>query len=53
MTFGILLIIVGAIFLLESLGVLNAGLDQLWPVLVIAVGLLVLSDRIRRGLWRR
>ncbi len=49
---GILLIILGSIFLLNSLGITDAGFSELWPVLLISAGAMLVYDRLRRA-WRR
>jgi hypothetical protein len=50
---GIILIIVGAIFLLDSLGVIDdVSFSELWPILLIALGVMIVYDRLRRA-WRR
>jgi hypothetical protein len=48
---GLVLIIIGLIFLAESLGVTDAGIRQLWPLILIGVGLLILYERARH--WHR
>ena len=50
--FGIVLVIVGLIFLAESLGITDAGIRELWPLILIGVGLAILYERGRR-VWRR
>lgn len=51
MAFGLVLVIIGVIFLLESLGITQVGIRELWPLILIGLGLLVLYERARR--WRR
>lgn len=51
MAFGLVLVIIGVIFLLESLGITDAGIRELWPLILIGLGLLILYERARR--WRR
>jgi len=53
MAFGIVLIIIGAIILLESLGITQAGWNELWPLTLIGVGLVIIYERIRRSMRRR
>lgn len=53
MALGVVLVIVGAIFLMESVGVIDAGLAELWPVILIALGLVILYERMRRYYRRR
>lgn len=48
MFIGLALVFVGVVFLLEHLGVIAVGLDELWPVLVILVGVSMLFQRVRR-----
>lgn len=53
MALGIILIIIGAIFLLDSLGVIDdVSFGELWPILLIALGVMIVYDRLRRA-WRR
>jgi hypothetical protein len=49
--FGLVLVIIGVIFLLESLGITDVGIRQLWPLILIGLGLLILYERARH--WRR
>jgi hypothetical protein len=49
--FGLVLVIIGTIFLLESLGITEAGIRELWPLILIGLGLLILYERARRW-WR-
>ena len=53
MILGVLLMLVGMVILLESLGVTQAGLREWWPLLLIGLGLLILFERLRRQLRRR
>lgn len=48
MAIGVVLVVIGAIFLLESLGVMDVGINELWPVILIAVGLVIVYERMRR-----
>src|SRR5690606_38684339 len=51
--FGLLLIVIGLLLLVDSLNLFEGvGFEELWPVLVIAVGVAIIYDRIRRS-WRR
>ncbi len=53
MAFGLLLVLVGLILLLDSLDIIEGvGFGELWPLLLIAVGLAIVSERVRRS-WRR
>jgi uncharacterized membrane protein (UPF0136 family) len=51
MAFGVVLVVIGSIFLLESLGIIDYGVRQLWPLVLIALGLLIIYERARH--WRR
>lgn len=44
---GLTVVAVGALFLLDAAGVLNAGraIDHWWPIVVVAAGLLTLAER--------
>ncbi len=53
MALGVVLVVIGAIFLLESVGITDAGLDELWPAILIAVGLVIVYERMRRYYRRR
>ena len=53
MAFGVVLVIVGLIFLAESLGLTEAGIRELWPLLLIGVGAVILYERVRRAYRRR
>ena len=53
MAFGLLLIVIGVLFLVDSLNLIEGvGFAELWPVLLIAVGVAIIYDRVRRS-WRR
>ena len=53
MAFGSMLVIVGAIFLLSSLGVIDdVSVADLWPLILIGLGLVIVLDRTRHA-WRR
>ncbi len=53
MALGVMLIIVGAIFLLDSLDVIDdVSFGELWPILLIGFGVVIVYDRLRRA-WRR
>ena len=52
LAFGVVLVIVGLIFLAESLGITDAGIRELWPLILIGAGLAILYERGRRR-WRR
>jgi Domain of unknown function (DUF5668) len=51
MALGVVLVVIGSIFLLESLGIIDYGVRQLWPLVLIALGLLIIYERARH--WRR
>jgi uncharacterized membrane protein len=42
---GIMLVVVGFIFLLDSLGITTLGFRELWPVVLITAGLMILYER--------
>lgn len=52
MALGVALIIIGAIFLLESLGLSDYGIAELWPLILIGIGGVILYERLRRSLRR-
>ena len=53
MALGILLVVIGLVFLLDSLEIIEGvGFAELWPVLLIALGAAIIYDRVRRT-WRR
>lgn len=45
---GILLILIGAVFLLRTLGILDIGWGSLWPLIIVAVGVFVVVGAV----WR-
>jgi hypothetical protein len=53
MALGVVLIIIGGIFLLESLGITDVGIRQLWPLILIGIGLVIIYERARRWTARR
>ena len=53
MALGVVLVIMGLIFVGESLGVTDAGIRELWPLIVIGIGFLILYERVRRTFRRR
>lgn len=53
MAFGVLLIALGVVLLLESLGITHASVSEWWPAILIAVGAAILYERVRRALRRR
>lgn len=53
MALGLLLIVIGALLLLDSLDLIEGvGFRELWPVILITVGIAIIYDRVRRA-WRR
>lgn len=44
---GIILILIGAVFQLNNLGIMHAGIADLWPVAIIAVGLLLMWGALK------
>jgi hypothetical protein len=53
MALGVVLVVIGAIFLLESLDVIDYGFNQLWPLILIALGVVIVYERLRRYYRRR
>jgi len=54
MAVGVVLIVVGVILLLDSLGVLRGvGFEELWPLILIALGVMIIWERVRRSMRRR
>lgn len=53
MVFGIVLIVLGVVLLLESLGITEAGIREWWPLLLIGIGAAILYERVRRAFRRR
>ena len=52
MALGVILVIIGSIFLLESLGITDQGIRELWPLILIGLGLLIIYERVRRAVRR-
>lgn len=53
MALGVLLILVGGLLLLDSLDLIEGiGFNELWPLILIAIGVAIIYDRVRRS-WRR
>ncbi|MEX1022704.1 MAG: DUF5668 domain-containing protein [Dehalococcoidia bacterium] len=53
MALGVLLVVIGLLFLLDSLDLIEGvGFGELWPALLIALGAAIIYDRVRRA-WRR
>lgn len=54
MALGVILVLIGILFLIDSLDLVDGvTLARFWPVVLIAIGLLIVYDRVRRGLRRR
>jgi len=53
MALGVVLVVIGAIFLLESLDLIDYGINELWPLILIAIGLVIVYERLRRYYRRR
>ena len=51
--FGIVLVVIGVIFLLDSLGITTLGFHELWPIVLITAGVLIVLERFRRRYRRR
>jgi hypothetical protein len=47
-TFPLLLIFVGAIFLLDHLGIISGGMGAWWPVLIIILGIGMLAKNCKK-----
>ena len=45
---GIVLILLGLVLLLERLDVIEGGLSTYWPLLLVAIGVSMIVDRLRR-----
>lgn len=53
MAIGIIFIVAGVVLLLDTLGVLHdIGVAELWPVAIIAIGITIVYNQVRRS-WRR
>lgn len=48
MWFGLVLIVIGAVLLLEKLGVIEGGLSTFWPLILIAIGMAIVFGNARR-----
>ncbi|MCK9495142.1 MAG: DUF5668 domain-containing protein [Dehalococcoidia bacterium] len=54
MAFGLLLVVIGLLLLVDSLNLIKGvGFQELWPILIITIGVAIIYDRIRRSLRRR
>ena len=53
MAFGVVLVVLGVVLLLESLGVTDAGIREWWPLILIGIGAVIMYERVRRQLRRR
>jgi len=50
---GILLVLIGLLLLLDSLGLIeDVGFGELWPLILVAIGVAIIYERVRRS-WRR
>ena len=47
MLIGIILVIVGAVLLLERLDIIEGGFETFWPLILVAVGAVLIFDRLR------
>jgi drug/metabolite transporter (DMT)-like permease len=53
MVFGLILVAVGIIALLEKLEVFNGSVwNYTWPVILVIIGLSIVLGRFRRRPWR-
>jgi hypothetical protein len=46
---GVVLVLLGVIFLLESLDIIDAGPRELWPIVPITLGVWIVYERVRRA----
>ena len=52
MLIGLIILAAGALLLLQNLGIITAGFDIFWPVLIIILGLVIFIKAITgRKLW--
>ena len=52
MIFGLILIIIGVVFLLQNLGYISEGAwSIIWPVILVVIGLGILSKRKEEGFY--
>jgi hypothetical protein len=52
MVFGLILVAVGIIALLEKLNVINGNVwNYAWPVILVIIGLSIVFGRFRRRRW--
>jgi ascorbate-specific PTS system EIIC-type component UlaA len=47
MLIGVLLVIVGIVLLLERLDIIEGGFGTYWPLILVAVGAVLIFDRLR------
>lgn len=53
MALGIMLLILGVIFLMSSLDIIDdVAVGELWPLILIGFGLVIIHDRASHA-WRR
>lgn len=49
MWFGVAIIVVGVVLLLQNLGLVSGGAwDLIWPALIVLIGISILAKRDRR-----
>jgi len=48
MFIGLALIFLGVVFLLERFNITSVGMDKLWPVFIVLLGIGMLAERARR-----
>ena len=48
MFIGIVVIFIGAVLLLERLGIIEGGFSTYWPLLLIALGISMVVNQMRR-----
>ncbi len=47
MLIGVLLVIVGIVLLLERLDIIEGGFGTYWPLILVAIGAVMIFDRLR------
>ena len=45
---GVILILVGIVLILERLDIIEGGLSTYWPLLLVAIGVSMVFDRLRK-----
>ena len=47
MLIGVMLVILGIVLLLERLDIIEGGFGTYWPLILVAVGAVMIFDRLR------